>query len=58
MALYPGPQPRPDINEKLAEERHAEERERARQASVANEANPSWWRRLKAKLSGHSPDSA
>jgi len=48
--IYPGPQPRPDVNEQLAKERHEREAEHAREMAEANAARPSWWKRLKAKL--------
>jgi hypothetical protein len=47
MLVPPGGN-RSDINEQILEGRHAEERERAHQAAMANEARPSWFKRLKA----------
>jgi hypothetical protein len=48
---FPGT-PRPDVNEQLAEEKHETEMEHARQMHIANEARPSWWKRLKVKFRG------
>ncbi len=44
------PTNRPDINEQIGDSRNEENQERARQASIANAARPSWWKRLKAKF--------
>jgi hypothetical protein len=58
MAMYPGPgTPRPDQNQQISEARHEQEREHARQAAMANEARPSWWKRFKSTFSRHSPDA-
>jgi hypothetical protein len=57
MLVPPGGN-RSDINEQILEGRHAEERERASEAAMANEARPSWYKRLKAKLRRNSSDSA
>ena len=56
MLVPPGGN-RSDINEQISEGRHDEERERAREAALANEARPSWYKRLKAKFRRRSSDS-
>jgi hypothetical protein len=50
MAIYPGPQPRPDVNADLESERHRDDMRRAEQAHQRVEVGGTWWTRLKARL--------
>jgi hypothetical protein len=55
MAYLGTPGRNPDENERLMEEQHRIERERAAEAHLADRAHPTWWQRLIRKLKHETP---
>jgi len=57
MAYLGAPGRNPEENEQPVEEQHRIERERAAEADLADQAHPTWWRRLLRKLKRETPTS-
>ena len=55
MAYLGAPGRNPEENEQLVEEQHRIERERVAEAHLADQARPTWWRRLISGLRRETP---